>query len=89
MPKETVKRQGMQHADTPWVARAIGLVLLSRVPPSLRQRCVSSGFPIRASLRTWVCDTETAAPGGGHDGSEGHAASLLPKAHDGWVVSFR
>jgi len=45
----------MQHADTPWVARAIGLVLLSRVPPSLRQRCVSSGFPIRASLRMLVC----------------------------------
>jgi hypothetical protein len=28
MPKETVKRQGMQHTDTPRVARAIGLVLL-------------------------------------------------------------
>jgi len=45
----------MQHTDTPRVARAIGLVPLSRVPPPLRQRCVSSGFPIRASLRTWVC----------------------------------
>jgi hypothetical protein len=29
MPKETVKRQGMQHTDTRSVARAIGLVPLS------------------------------------------------------------
>jgi hypothetical protein len=46
MPKETVKRQGTQHTDTPRVARTIGLVLLARVPLPLKQLCVSSGFPI-------------------------------------------
>src|SRR6266487_4066897 len=71
------------NTQTQRVARAIGLVLLARVPLPLRQHCVSIGFPICESLRTWVCETKTAVSGGTR-WSEGQAAGLLPKAHECW-----